>query len=340
MKVTTEMQLTLKFKIVFGLALFMMPLAGCGGSNAPDGAVPSAPVGATEAAASAKSGSKKIGAVLPMFSHPFFVSQKQGLEEKAKELGFEIDIRDGQDDDTKQINQVEALLQKGIDLLILCPRDSEALVPAVEMANKANVPVITLNRAVNGGRVVTYVGADDTAGGTSQGEALVKALGTKGGKMIYLQGTQGSSPQRSRKAGLDKVLSGHKEITIVDDRYADFQEDKAKSVMTDLVRKYKPGEIQAIVAQADEMAVPAAEVARAEGWKELVVIGFNGNRDGFDAIKSGSMTATVLQDAAVQGRRSVEAAKEFFDGKTLEKLIYTELPVVDKSNIDKYKPAY
>jgi len=323
--------------------LTLAQLSGCGGGgNDKSAGAPLPPPGGAEsaAAAPAKSGGKRIGAVLPMFSHPFFVAQKQGLEENAKELGFEIDIRDGQDDDTKQINQVDALLQKGIDLLILCPRDSEALVPAVESANKANVPVITLNRAVNGGKIVSYVGADDTAGGTSQGEALVKALGSKGGKIIYLQGTQGSSPQRSRKAGLDKILAAHKEITIADDRYADFQEDKAKSIMTDLVRRFKPGEIQAIVAQADEMGVPAAEVAKNEGWKDLIVIGFNGNRDGFDAIKNGTMTATILQDAAVQGRRSVEAAKEFFDGKTLEKLIYTELPVVDKSNIDQYKPAY
>ncbi len=330
----------LRMRSVGNLSLFLVSsvflLAGCGGTSQEA----SLPAGATGSGPNSGTGPKRIGAVLPMFSHPFFVAQKQGLEEKATELGFEIDIRDGQDDDTKQINQVEALIQTGIDLLILCPRDSEALVPAVEAANRAKVPVITLNRSVNGGEVVTYVGADDTAGGVSQGEALVKALGEKGGKIIYLQGTQGSSPQRSRKEGLDKILANHKEITIADDRYADFQEDKAKSIMTDLVRRFKPGEIQAIVAQADEMAVPAAEVARNEGWKDLIVIGFNGNSDGFEAIKNGHLTATILQDAAVQGRRSVEAALEYFDGKAMEKIIYTELPVVDKSNLDKYKPAY
>jgi len=283
---------------------------------------------------------KRIGTILPMFSHPFFVAQKKGLEEKAAELGYEIDIRDGQDDDIKQISQVEFLIQKGVDLLILCPRDSEALVPAVEAANKAKIPVITLNRRVAGGEVVCYVGADDRAGGVSQGEALAKALGSKGGKIIYLQGTQGSSPQRSRKEGLDEVLKKHAEIEIADSRFADFQEDKAKSVMTDLAQRFQPGQIRAIVAQADEMAVPAAEVAREKGWKEVIVIGFNGNRDGFEAIKAGQMTATVLQDAAVQGRKSVEAARDFFEGKKLDKEIYTELPVVDASNIDKYQPAY
>jgi ribose transport system substrate-binding protein len=91
---------------------------------------------------------------------------------------------------------------------------------------------------------------------------------------------------------------------------------------------------------AAPLALRAAEVAKASGWKDVIVIGFNGNRDGFEAIKSGAMTATILQDASQQGRKSVEAAKEFFDGKKLGNEIYTELPVVDKTNIDKYKAAY
>ncbi len=318
-------------------ALFVsVTISGCGGGAAPGPATPAA----GPAAGGSATAKKRIGAILPMFSHPFFVAQKKGLEEKAAELGYEIDIRDGQDDDIKQISQVEFLIQKGVDLLILCPRDSEALVPAVEAANKAKIPVITLNRRVAGGEVVCYVGADDRAGGVAQGEALAKALGSKGGKIIYLQGTQGSSPQRSRKEGLDEVLKKHPEIQIADSRFADFQEDKAKSMMTDLAQRFQPGQIQAIVAQADEMAVPAAEVAKEKGWKDVIVIGFNGNRDGFEAIKAGQMHATVLQDAAVQGRKSVEAAREFFEGKPLDKDIYTELPVVDSSNIGKYQPAY
>ncbi len=291
-------------------------------------------------AAAPKSGTMRIGAVLPMFAHPFFLAQKRGLEEKAKELGVTIDVRDGQDDDQKQLTQVEALLNRGCDALILCPRDEDALVPAVESANRAGVPVITMNRRVNGGKVVTYIGADDAEGGRTQGKALAEALGPKGGQIIYLQGTQGSSPQRQRQKGLKAVLDEHPEIKVADDRFAAFQEDKAKAVMTDLVRRYDPGAIRAIVAQADEMALPAAEVARAEGWKDAIVIGFNGTKLAFDAIRSGTLYATVLQDAAEQGTRSVEAAVAHLKGQTVEPEILTSLPLITKENIDKYSPAY
>ena len=306
--------------------LCLVILAGCG-SNPTDSATK--PAGK----------SFRVGAVLPMFSHPFFVAQKQGLEAKAKELGIEIDVRDGQDDDLKQITQVEALLNRGIDLLILCPRDEDALIPAVEAANRAKVPVVALNRRVNGGQVVTYVGADDAQGGEAQGKALVAAL-PKGGKIIYLQGTQGSSPQRKRNDGLRSVLKDHPEIVVADDRFTNFQEDKAKAVMTDLVRRHVKGEIRAIVTQADELAVPAAEVAKAEGWKDVMVIGFNGSKGAFEAIKSGALLATILQDPVEQGNAAVSAAFDHLKGKATGGDVITPLVLITKANLDQHHPAY
>ncbi len=283
---------------------------------------------------------KRIGAVLPLFAHPFFIAQKNGLKAEADRLGVAIDISDGQDDDQKQIVQVQTLINLGTDIIILCPRDENALVVAVEAANAANIPVIALNRRVNGGKVVTYVGADDSQGGKAQGEDLIKALGPAGGKVVYLQGTQGSSPQVARNKGFHQAIDSHPEIVIAADQFTDFQEDRAKSVMSGLVRRFKPGEIRAIVAQADELALPAAEVARQEGWKDLIVIGFNGTTGAFEAIKAGQMRSTILQDSAEQGRMAVAAAVDRLAGKTLPPEMITPLPVITKDNVDKYKPSY
>ncbi len=293
-----------------------------------------------EAGGSLSATRPRLGAVLPMFSHPFFIAQQDGLESEAKRLNVEIDVRDGQDDDQKQIVQVEALVNRGCDALILCPRDENALITAVESANRAKIPVITMNRRVNGGEVVTYVGADDAEGGRSQAEELVKVLGPDGGKIIYLQGTPGSSPQISRQKGFMEVLEAHPEITIAADQFTDFQEDKAKAVMTGLVQRFPPGEIRAIVAQADEMALPAAEVARAEGWDDVIVIGFNGTKGAFAAIREGHMHATILQDAAEQGRRAVQAAVDHLNGKSVPPEILTPLPLITRENVDQNSPAY
>jgi ribose transport system substrate-binding protein len=306
-------------------------LAGCGG--------PSDTSSGPGAGAAGKS-IGRIGAVLPTFNHPFFLAQKKGLEEKAKELGVEIDVRDGQDDDVKQIGQVETLINLGCKAIILCPRDEDALVPAVETANRAGVPIVALNRRINGGNVLSYVGADDAEGGVLQGEALVEALGPKGGKIIYLEGTEGSSPQRKRSKGLEAVLQNHPEIVIADRRFAAFQEDKAKGVMTDLVRRFSPGEVRAVVAQSDEMALPAAEVAQAEGWKDVAVFGFDGSHTAFDAVRDGRLKATVLQDPLEQGKKALESMVSHLRGQTLDPEVITPLRLITKANVDRHQPAY
>jgi ABC-type sugar transport system substrate-binding protein len=275
-----------------------------------------------------------------MFGHPFFIAQKKGIEEEARALGVALDVRDGQDDDQKQIVQVEAALRMGIDTLILCPRDEAALVVAVEAANRAKVPVITLNRRVQGGDVVCYVGADDADGGRAQAEELIRALGPRGGAILYLQGTPGSSPQVARERGFKEALKGHPEITIAAEAFSNFQEDRAKEDMTGLARRFAPGRIRAIVAQADEMALPAGEVARGAGWGDTLVLGFNGTAEAFEAIRSGLLHATVLQDAADQGRRAVRAAVDHREGGAVPAEVFTPLPVITRENIDQYQPAY
>jgi len=301
---------------------------GCGGDSGNESGTPRSAAGV------------KIGAVLPTFSHPFFLAQKKGMEDKARELGLEIDVRDGQDDDAKQIGQVETLINLGCRALILCPRDEDALVPAVEAANRAKIPIIALNRRINGGDVLCYVGADDSEGGVLQGEELVKLLGPKGGKIIYLEGTEGSSPQRKRSQGLLAVIEKHPEITIADRRFAGFQEDKAKSVMTDLVRRFRPGDVQAVVAQSDEMALPAAEVAKAEGWKDVAVLGFDGSKTAFDAVRDGRLQSTILQDPKEQGAKAVEILATALKGEKVPPENITPLRLITKGDVDKHQPAY
>jgi ribose transport system substrate-binding protein len=319
-------------------ACLLLPV-GCG-------AEPEAPVPVVSGPPVAPSSTSKdvrqirIGAVLPTFSQPFFVAQKKALEAKAEVLHVSIDVRDGQNDDQAQLKQVADLLNLGCDALILCPRDEDALIPAVEAANRVRVPVILLNRRINGGRVACFVGADDTEGGKAQAEALADALGPGGGPIVYLQGLQGSSPQRLRSEGFRAALSDHPKIKIADDRFADFESDRAKAIMTGLTRRFKPGQIRAIVAQSDEMALPAAEAARAAGWKNVIVIGFDGTSAAFGAILSGTMHATILQDPAEQAEKAVEAAVDQLRGKFVLPEQITSLPVITKENAFSFQAAY
>jgi ABC-type sugar transport system substrate-binding protein len=286
---------------------------------------------------------RTIGVVLPTFAHPFFAAQKRGLEAEAAVFDgifLSLDVRDGKDDDRTQIEQIENLITLGVDLMIVCPRDQGAIRRALDSAERAQIRVIALNRRVKRGRIVAYVGADDREAGRVQARALVEAVGEKPARVLYLHGTQGSSPQIERYAGFTEVTRSHPNIEIAEDRFCDFQADKAKADLVVLAQRYKPGELGAIVAQNDEMALAAAEVARGEGWNEVVVIGCDGTRQAFEAVRLGLMHATVLQDAAEQGRLSVRTARRMLRGEETPAEVITPLPIVTRANVDSLKPSY
>lgn len=112
-------------------------------------------------AASTVANAAKIGLVISTQNNPFFVTLKEGAEGKAKDLGDELIVLDSQNDPSKELANVEDLLVKGIDVLLINPTDSDAVVSAVRAANRQKVPVVTLDRAANKGKVVSHVASDN-----------------------------------------------------------------------------------------------------------------------------------------------------------------------------------
>ncbi|MDO9795465.1 substrate-binding domain-containing protein, partial [Glaesserella parasuis] len=97
--------------------------------------------------------------------NPFFVTLKEGAEKKAKELGYNLVVLDSQNDPAKELSNVEDVTVRGAKVLLINPTDSEAVGTAVAVANKKNIPVITLDRGANKGNVVSHIASDNVAGG-------------------------------------------------------------------------------------------------------------------------------------------------------------------------------
>lgn len=320
-----------------------MTLAACGGGDSGgNGPVPAG--GNTAGGAptpSGDSGGKEysLGSTIPTFTHPFFVAMKKGLEEEAATLGAKINVVDGQDSAQRQITAMENFVVQKVDAIILCPTETETLPPGVQKANQANIPVITVNRTVASGDVVTYVGADDVEGGRLQGKAVMEAF-PKGAKILLLRGVMGSSPQRDREAGLEEALKGHPEFKIIDRVVYGFQRAEGVKVMNTALLKYGKGDIDVVVAQSDDGALAAADVCGQKNRTEIKIIGFNGESDAFDAINAGKIHATILQDAETQGREAVRATIKHLKGEKVENPQITPLHLITKSNIAEFKPAW
>lgn len=253
-------------------------------------------------AASTVANAAKIGLVISTQNNPFFVTLKEGAEGKAKDLGDELIVLDSQNDPSKELANVEDLLVKGIDVLLINPTDSDAVVSAVRAANRQKVPVVTLDRAANKGKVVSHVASDNVLGGEMAGNYIIEKLGGKG-KVVELEGIPGTTAARDRGEGLNKSAKG--KLDIVAKQPADFDRTKGLTVMENILQAQP--EIDAVFAHNDEMALGATKAIEATG-RNIMVVGFDATDDAVAAVKAGNLAATVAQKPAEIGAKGVEIA--------------------------------
>ena len=155
-------------------------------------------------------------------------------EEAAKYEDVRVIFTDAAQKSDKQIKDVEELLQEGIDLLIISPNDSAALTPVVTKAYKS-IPVIVLDRAVEGYDYTLYIGPDNKLIGKQAGKFVADLLGDKGGNVIEIEGLSGSPPVIARNEGFQEAI-GQGNIKVIDRIAADWQRDKAEDVLKEFIK--------------------------------------------------------------------------------------------------------
>ncbi|WP_195265242.1 ribose ABC transporter substrate-binding protein RbsB [Clostridium sp. 1001275B_160808_H3] len=273
---------------------------------------------------------KKVGIVLSTLNNPFFVSMKEGAEKEAEKLGFELIVLDSQNDPAKERSNVEDLIQLGVVALLINPTDSDAVVKSVEVANKANIPVITLDRQSNGGEVTSHIASDNIKGGAMAAEFVLEKLGTEANiNVVELQGIPGASATRDRGAGFHSILDAKANVKFVSSQAADFDRQKGLSVMENILQGNS--DIQVVFAHNDEMALGAAKAIGTSNAKAMV-IGFDGNDDALDAVEKGEMVATVAQQPDLIGALGIELALKIYNGEAVDKEIAADLKIVSNQN--------
>lgn len=268
----------------------------------------------------------KIGLVISTQDNPFFVTLKEGAASKAKEMGHEIVILDSQNDPSKELGNVEDLLIKGIDVLLINPTDSDAVVSAVKAANRSKVPVITLDRATNGGKVVTHIASDNVAGGELAGKFIIEKLNGKDNKVVELEGIPGTTAARDRGQGFNNVANNT--LNIIAKQAADFDRTKGLNVMENILQAQS--EVNAVFAHNDEMALGALKAIEASGKSDVIIVGFDATEDAIKAVQEGKLSATVAQKPFEIGAKGVDAADKITKKETLPEFIPVELELIKK----------
>ncbi|UTR15678.1 ribose ABC transporter substrate-binding protein RbsB [Salipaludibacillus sp. LMS25] len=277
---------------------------------------------ASNNAAGNDDGDFTVGFSISTLNNPFFVTLQEGAEEKAAELGIKLNVVDAQDDNSKQVNDVEDLIQQGVDVILINPTDSSAVVSAVELANAENIPVITVDRGADGGEVVAHIASDNIAGGEMAGELLVELVG-EGAEVAELEGIPGSSAARERGEGFNNIAT--ESLDVVTSQTANFDRAEGLSVMENILQG-NPN-IEGVFAHNDEMALGALEAIEASG-REVVVIGFDATDDAVTAVENGRLAGTVAQQPIMIGESAVQAAFDLLSGENVDDFIPVDLELV------------
>lgn len=269
--------------------------------------------GLLSGAAGAAQAADKIALVVSTLNNPFFVTLENGAKAKANELGYDLIVLDSQNDPAKELANVEDVLNQNIKVLLLNPADSDAAKASARAAIAKNVPVISLDRAVNGVAVTSHIASNNVAGGKMAGDLIAEKLGGKG-NVVELQGIPGASAARDRNKGFLEAMAAAPGLKVVASQTANFDRAQGLTVMENILQAHPS--IDAVFSANDEMALGAIKAIQA-AKRTIVVVGFDATDDARAAIKSGAMFASVAQQPALIGSLGVEAADKVIKGQTI-----------------------
>jgi len=264
-----------------------------------------------------ESGKKVIGFSQANLGEPWRVAMNAQVVERAADFpDLDFVYADAQQDNAKQVADVENFLRQKIDLLIISPNEAKPLTPVVKRAFDAGIPVIVLDREIEGESYTTFIGANNRQIGFAAGEYAATLLKGKG-NVVEIKGLPGSTPARDRSEGFRAAIAKYPDIHIVHDPVANWLREEAMTQMESALAAN--AHIDLVYAHNDPMAVGAYLAAKAKGRdKEMLFIGIDGLPGidgGQQAVKDGKLAATFVYPTG--GREAVETAVKILKGETV-----------------------
>ena len=301
-----------------------------GGTTTTAGATTTTAAAATTAAAE----TVQIGFSQANNGDVWRINQTNNVQDNCAALmpDAEIIVTDGQGDAAKQSADVDDLIARGVDVLLLTPLQSDTLTPAAQRALDAGIPVITMDRGVDID-VTQHIGADNKLIGRSAAEFVANTLlGGAGGSVIEIQGVLGASATTDRHDDFVAWLEENApDVEIIESQTGEYRREPALTFMDDMLAKYAPGEFDVVYTHNDEMALGAMQAMEAAGrLGEAAIVGIDGQNEAIQAIADGKIAVTFTYDNA--GKEACESAAKLIAGETIEPLWVLPTNQIDSTN--------
>ena len=269
-------------------------------------------------------GKPVVALVVKDLSNEFFQTMIEGAEEhaaaNADRYTLKVDGLQNEQDLNRQVAIVSQLVAEGVDAIVLAPADSKGLVPAVQKALEAGVPVINIDNKLDAdklaaaGIAVPFIGPDNRAGARRVGEYAATKL-PPDATVAILEGIPTAFNAIERRAGFEEAM-GEAGLTVVDVQSAEWDLNKAGQVSTAMLSAHDG--LGAILASNDTMALGALAAAKSQGRDDLVVVGFDNNAAAQEAIRDGRLLATADQQSGLLATEGIDAALAAIAGQSVD----------------------
>ncbi|VAX15747.1 Ribose ABC transporter, periplasmic ribose-binding protein RbsB (TC 3.A.1.2.1) [hydrothermal vent metagenome] len=260
---------------------------------------------------------------------------KEILNEAAKFPELKIMISDAQQDNSKQVADVENFIVQEVDLLIISPNEAQPLTNIVEKAFDKGIPVIVLDRKVLTEKYTVFIGADNVKIGKAAGEYSAKLLKGKG-NVVEIWGLKGSTPAIERHEGFMQGIADHPGIKIIYEQDGAWLRRKGREIMENALQRFD--KIDLVYGHNDPMAIGAYLAAknanRINNTFFIGIDGLPGAEGGAQAVLNGELNATFLYPTG--GKKAVQVALDILKGKKVSKTITLGTVTIDKSNAEEY----
>jgi ribose transport system substrate-binding protein len=272
-----------------------------------------------------------IGVSLLTLDNPFFKVIGDNITAEGRKRGYDTIVVSGDKDVAKQGNQIKDFIVKKVSAIVLSPCDSKSIIPVIQEANAAGIPVFTVDIPCNepGVKIVTQIATDNYGGGKEAGRAMIEALGEAGGKIAVLHFKQAESCLL-RVKGFREVIDAHNasgkaRIEIVTELESGGAKDMGYKAAEDALQAHS--DLRGIFAINDPAALGARAALEKAGKTQVLIVGFDGQPEGKQAIKDGKIYADPIQFPDRMGVQIVDAIIRHSKGETLppQMLIPTSL---------------
>jgi len=279
-----------------------------------------------------------IGVSMRTFDDNFLTNLKNAMDAEAKAKSVHVNFENANLDVGKQLSQVQDFIAQHVDAIIVNAVDSSATPKITQLATQAGIPLVYVSIKPVDKTLphnVVFVGTDDQAAGTLEGQEMVRRMGGKG-NMVIIEGELDNSSAVLRTAAIENAVKNFPDIKIIEKQIANWSRTDAISLVSNWLTTGE--KIDGIAANNDEMAIGAILALKQAGQnpKNYVIGGVDATADAFAEIANGNLAVTVFQGTKRDGMTAIDIALKLINGEPVDSIVYIPSEIVTKDNYKEY----